>query len=226
MPNKHGLQPWRDPRWIEYRLRIYKALTLASLRRQQFANFDVLLECCEESRPFMEPHLDELEFLGVNVVFDGGREFFANVPQHIRRFQLIRIDSDDIYAPQALHAARAGFTRRKAIQFVGGWWWHTRRGDVRRWLASSPPFYGVSCVRSRVTTCNSFFAGRVARRGHSIFRAIYRPVILPGAFCVCAHDKNNLGGHGYGRHKIPPAAVLPRFGISYMQWLDYRKGKI
>jgi hypothetical protein len=215
---------WKDPDWINYRIEVYKRLTLHSLRRQwQVQDFDIALECHPDTKPLLEPHIADLADKHVHVVFDQGRELFKSIGSRYKYAGLLRIDSDDMYAPTAVAASRWALSRKYAMQFVGGWWWHITKGLCRTWVKTSPPFYAVRKPCDEITTHYSFFGDKLKQRGrwrgHTMFRRAFRPTIITHKqFCVCVHDKNILAGKGYGKIKYSLGRVLPIFGISPKVW--------
>ncbi len=224
MPLRDGqeMELWKDREWVHQRVHIYKQLTLHSLRRQTDSDFTIIFDCCEESRPTVAPYVDELQADGVNVVFDGGAKLISNVPSRYHELAMLRIDSDDMYAMPAVQTAKRCLARHRAMLFVGGFWWHIRKQQVRQWIKPSPPFYAVRRRRCEIQVVDDFIGERLARRGrrqgHSLFRREFRPVLAPGMFCVCMHGYNQRGGHGYGRRRFAPRAILPQFGVAGRVW--------
>jgi len=222
MCDEQEMALWKDQEWVHQRVHIYKQLTLHSLRRQTDSDFTIIFDCCEESRPTVTPYVDGLQAAGVNVVFDGGKALIASVPDRHHELAMLRIDSDDMYAAPAVQTAKRCLVLRRAMLFVGGFWWHIRKRRVRQWIKPSPPFYAVRRRRCEIQVVDDFIGERLARRGrlqgHSLFRREFRPVCAPGMFCVCQHGYNQRGGHGYGNRRFSPRMVLPHFGVDRQIW--------
>lgn len=219
---KYGKKLWLDPDWINYRIHVYQQLTLTSLRRQTFGDFDILLQCHEDARPLMRRYTAQLRREGVQVIYDEGQEYFENLHERYNHLILVRIDSDDMYAPEALMSMRKSLRKHDAVQCVNGFWWKVSSGKIRRWLKASPPFYAIKVPRVSVCTFNDVFV-KLSKHGHSSFRKAYSPIILSsGLFMVVAHEHNLTGGHGFGNQLLAPHNVLPRFGISRKMWNNRR----
>lgn len=210
---------WLDPDWLHYRVHLYRQFTLASLRRQTFQDFDIILQCCQANKRLMDPYIDMLKEAGVTVVFDEGRQYFANLPSKYTKLSYVRLDSDDMYAPQALDIMRASLSMWHAVQCVGGFWWNIPRRIVRRWIRKSPPFFGITVRRRQVKEIFNVLGTRLGAHGHVKFRSRIQPAILPpGLFLVLNHAQNHRGGSGYGKKRFPIERVLPSFGITPPIW--------
>lgn len=217
IPHKNSLikcrQPWLDPDLTHHRVHLYMQLTLKSLQRQNYHDFDIMLRCCEESRKVMTPYIPMLEAQGSRVVFDNGEALFASLPAAYDRIALVRIDSDDMLAPDALTRAMRHLPTGKAIQFRNGIWWHIAKGTTGRDWRQSPPFMGACLWREHVNAVNSFGMG-----GHVQFRRKFRPqTVGPHLTCMTIHDYNVLQRGGKGQ-RLPPQTTLPRFGVDKRIW--------
>lgn len=215
-----GPAPWRDPEWIHYRVHLYKQLTLRSLKRQSFKDLDILLGCCDESYPLMQPYLPMLESEGVKVVYDDGAQYLRGLPSDKQTLQYIRIDSDDLYSKTALEQMHEALKSKSAVQCVGGFWWDIGSGQVRYWMKRSTPFYGLRAEREQIKTVDDFYYNGP---NHSKFRKRYRPRLLTsGLFLTVRHGQNHRAGRGFGKAMLHPYYVLPRFGVSFKLWRKRR----
>ena len=66
----------------------------------------IWLDCRAGSEAEVAPLLPRLEEAGVSVTFDHGRRMLAQLPARCRHVYLVRIDSDDMYAPDAIEQVR------------------------------------------------------------------------------------------------------------------------
>lgn len=203
---------WNNKAWLEIRLRIYRHVTLPSLLAQQDRDFDIILDCNPKSSAWLRRRSKPLTKFGARPIFDRGAEYFSSLRNDYDTLQILRIDSDDCYAPTAIAFAKEGFEHADAVQFYNGYWYSVKSHIMRRWRDKSPPFFGLQRPLAEVRTLYSFLSD--IPRGHRFFRPTFAPKALPdGQFLVLQHRHNTSGRPGHGKCRENPRAVLARFGL-------------
>lgn len=186
----------RSPVWLEHRLEIYSSYTVASILRQTTYKKTptyLWLDCRPGSEEELAPFLDELP-KEVNVTFDGGIEFLNRIAdQHGDKFYVVtRLDSDDTYLPQAMSQIEA--VHRGGIrfsQFQRGPTIEVATGREGEHANVSGPFYSVTYLQEELRTGKQVPLQIGNEYGHSVFRRLYEPVVLPdGLYRVIRHGRN------------------------------------
>ena len=214
---EQGNAAWRaqvlDPAWIRQRVQVYLRYTVPSLLRQTDKDFRIWLDC----RPGSEPELKDcrLPLCEANVwcTFDRGRgllELLEDVSHVIE----IRVDSDDMLAPNIVEQAKAlhltqravmepdrpgGFEEVDAISWHHGYVWLVGSNRFYRQTHPSPPFYSQRLERrggelvarygENVEATGESHGKFVARRNAYVVRHEHKP-----AFLWCRHGNGGPGG--------------------------------
>lgn len=215
MQPQTGVKLWLDPDWIHYRVHLFKQLTLRSLQRQLFRDFTIVLGCSPDTRQLLEPYAADL--CGCKLVFDNGVELLAEQPSGCNWFSYVRIDSDDLFAPQALQVARGILRERPAVQFRQGFWWDIGKRIVAFDTRSSPPFYGVRRHRDEIANFDDFCNNQLHRRGrvgHVVFQEIFKPkIVAPAMYCVTVNAANHRAACDHSNLQYMPERVIQQFGV-------------
>lgn len=199
---------WQQERW-----RLFERYTLPSLMRQTHEDWEAWLLC--------DPSLASLHFLqrpasGVIKVYNT-REAARRIDEAVF---LMRIDSDDMLAPDALaemvHLARyRNPSDRPFVQLDHGVAWHEPTETLYRWVNPSPPFYGL------IVTGEDVFEKRdlpgLGHHGEARARARVFESDDP-SFCVVLHGANisNSKDGSWVRGTIEGdrrAEIMRRFGL-------------
>ncbi|MCH8922804.1 MAG: hypothetical protein IIA67_06610, partial [Planctomycetes bacterium] len=90
-----------DDDWLARRVELYLRYTVPSLARQTDRRFTIWFDCRADSERQLKPHLNALLAAGVRVTFDRGARLLTDLPSAVRSVYVTRIDSDDLYAPDA-----------------------------------------------------------------------------------------------------------------------------
>src|SRR5688572_5285575 len=98
------LHPWRadrsSPEWLEHRVRHWLAFTLRSVLEQHEPDLRYWILCDAARRAHTEPLLTGRGDDRVRVVYsDEVRAAVRSLPR-ADRYLLVRLDSDDLYAPE------------------------------------------------------------------------------------------------------------------------------
>ena len=160
--------------WWQLRLWAYLKYTMASLLRQTDQDFYRILRCQPGTEELLAPYLPALEAGKVYTVFDDGAQLVASLPESVSHVHTVRIDSDDLYGPEAIAAVRRWHNSEPGAQFYNGWYHSPGTTTVSRYVYRSPPCYVIRCQREggQLRLPIPFF-------GHTAFRRVYRPVRLP-----------------------------------------------
>lgn len=127
--------------WIRNRLDLMCRYTLPSLMRQTVDDFDVLVYCHPDSRQTLNTILRERGPLDrrIQFVFDND-ERTERLRSGVSRVLETRIDSDDMFAPQALELIQSAATPdMEAVILQNGFLFDFQR--VFSYHRESPPFY-------------------------------------------------------------------------------------
>jgi hypothetical protein len=218
--NIRGVGRPRDAEWIARRIDLYLRYSVPSLRRQTVRDFIVWLDCRPGSERDLEAYLPALHEAGVRVTFDGGRELLASFPGEVEHFYITRLDSDDLYAPDAIELISRLHGEHRASQFYRGYTYDLASGAIHRVARRSPPFYSLRFARDEASSSRDFskwLAPMGSMRGHNVVRDRLRPVPLPDArFCCLRHDAN-AGQEPRGESVEAPYArreIRSRFGLN------------
>ena len=141
------------PDWIDARVDIYLRFTVGSLARQTDQAFVIWLDCREGSQNDLAPHLPALTSAGVSVTFDRGRRLLAGLFEQSDILFVTRLDSDDMYSPDAIRIIRELHGDGRASQFYGGYVYDAAIGHVFRVMRRSPPFYTFRFDRGEIASC-------------------------------------------------------------------------
>ena len=141
----------RDDDWVTRRVELYLRYTVPSLARQTDRQFTIWLDCRAGSEGQLQPHIDALLAAGVRVTFDRGAKLLAELPAAVRQVYVTRIDSDDLYAPDAIALIHRLHGAAAASQFYRGYVCDLTSGTVRRVALRSPPFYTLRFARDEFT---------------------------------------------------------------------------
>ena len=188
----HGPPP--DDAWVARRIDVYRRYTLHSLARQTDGDFTIWLDCREHTQEQLAPYLPSLTQAGVVVTFDRGRALLASLPNRCSHFYITRIDSDDMYGPDAIKQIRRLHGAARASQFYRGYIHDIFTNSIARIMLPSPPFYTLRFQRGEIVSaeCVDEMLQFNGRRGHNTVRALFNPVPLPhGRFCIVRHDQNS-----------------------------------
>jgi hypothetical protein len=216
-----------DPQWLRHRVKVYLRYTVGSLLRQTVRDFTIWLDCREDSQPQLEPYLPALCEAGVRATFDRGRRMLAELPAACRSVYVTRIDSDDMYGPDAIQRVRELHGQQRASQFYRGYMHCLETGETSRVRLRSPPFYTIRFDRGEIESAECFERAVQPigeRRGHVVVRERLSPVPLPDArFCVLRHGRNT-GGPLPGELIEAPYArreVRERFDLEGRFWQSW-----
>ncbi len=112
LPFACGRHDVSDPAWIATRIDLYLRFTVRSLERQIDRDLRPWLDCREGSQDELAPICRVLAAAGVSATFDRGRQLLAEIFDRSDAVYVTRLDSDDMYGPDAvqiiLRPARRG----------------------------------------------------------------------------------------------------------------------
>lgn len=214
---EQGSPKWRaqvcDPAWIRRRVQVYLRYTVPSLLHQTDKDFRIWLDCRPNSQREVEACRIPLYRAGVWCTFDRGRSMLENLPDTVTHVVEIRVDSDDMLAPniveqaKALHLTRrmilkpdwsAGMEYLNAISWNHGYVWHVGSNRFLRQTHPSPPFYSQRLERrggeligrfgENVETTGESHGRFVSRRNAYQVNHPHKP-----AFLWCRHDEGGPG---------------------------------
>jgi hypothetical protein len=183
---------------IKYRMQIYFRYTLPSLLAQTDQDFRIWLDCRPGSEGQIQPYLPALEEAKVLVTFDRGKAYLTQLPGSPSHFLLMRVDSDDCYAPDAVQLVKENHKQQKATIFDQGWIWLAKPRVLYPWKYHSPPFY---TLRLEINEHGMVWPEHA---GHNAVRDTFQAEVLPtGRFCVIRHEK-----HSAPRPPAPPKWII------------------
>ena len=196
-----GKKRFLDPKWLAYRVEIFLRYTLPSLEQQTCQNFWIWMDCRPGSEKELEPHRQRLEAAGVLITFDRGRQHLTSLPGHPPFIYLLRIDSDDCYAPEAVLHVKQMQGDMLASQFYQGYIWMVGPRILYRMAHPSPPFY---CLRLAIGEEGILWP---TIQGHDSVHGLFHPVELPaGQFCMLRHQHHSGGAP---LRRPDPTSILP-----------------
>jgi hypothetical protein len=198
LPFRSARHDAADSAWIAARIQIYLRFTVPSLLRQTDRDFRIWLDCRPGSENELAPHHAALAAAGVTSTFDRGRRLLADIFARHGAAYFTRIDSDDMYAPDAVELIRALQREAGASQFHGGYVYEAATGRVFRVMRKSPPFYTLRFERGEIASASDIAAMlRLpgGQRGHNVVHDLFSPLRLPDArYCCVRHGHNDTTG--------------------------------
>ena len=140
----------------------------------------------------------------------------AQLPAACSHVYLVRIDSDDMYAPDAIEQIRRLQGAARCSQFYRGYVFDVATQEIRRVALRSPPFYSIRFSREEIESGRALGA-LLSGRGHGAVRDALDPVALPDArFCILRHGTGIPGRMISGQRVTGLNArreILGRFGL-------------
>lgn len=130
----------KDPEWQRERWRIFLERTLPSVRRQTYPGVEGWLLAAPSNREIHESLPGSEDTSPFRWVYDLPKEC-SQIPE---RYFICRVDSDDMLAPEAVELmveGALGAPEKDFVQLVTGIAQNTK-GELFRWVAKSPPFFG------------------------------------------------------------------------------------
>lgn len=177
---KRKTAEWQALRWA-----IFTNYMLPSLQKQTHADWEAWLLCDPENA-----HLHRIDIAEPRVRFAYDlRATARTVFEHYDAgVFLMRIDSDDMLAPDALQSLLActdQLSAHKFLQFGDGYAWHIGTKKLYHWANPSPPFYGY-VAHSQVLKHTLPDLGHHAKAREQSY------IVSPGQqmYCVLLHDDN------------------------------------
>jgi hypothetical protein len=146
------------------------------------------LDCRPGSEQELKPHLARLEQAGVRISFDRGKQMLTRLEGNPSHFYLLRVDSDDCYAPEAVALVKQHQGEAIAAQFYAGYIWLAKPRVLWRMTHYSPPFYSLRLAINK--------DGLVwpSHAGHDSVRDTFQPVPLHDwQFCMIRHERHSAG---------------------------------
>lgn len=99
-----------DPKWLDYRLDIFRRYTLKSLHSQTSGPFRIWMACSKESKDMLIPRILAARMIDPNmdsVVFIFDEEAAcSSLENNERSLYFLKIDSDDLYRPDTIERTR------------------------------------------------------------------------------------------------------------------------
>jgi len=128
-----------DPAWYAERLALWTGYTMPSLLRQTFGSWECWLMC----DPTLQHHTIALH----DSLPDSRFRMIWHRPTECKRHGhepvfLCRIDSDDMYHPDAIADMAKAVKPDRFVQCMQGYCYSPEAGEVRRWRNPSPAFLG------------------------------------------------------------------------------------
>lgn len=202
-------KPEIDAQWIRDRCKFFAENTLPSLRNQTYKGFRMWLSCG------VNMTIHDLETVRSIPVEDSlvtwnpehAPEPFMTtpIPEDVDYVYVTRIDSDDLYAPDALELANSRRPARpgavEASMFRRGYLHDVRTGEVGVYHGSSTPFHTMMIPRS--VFCDPKKYAALDYGDHSQVNSRFPTQVLPDwRFTVLVHGSNFISDMSYGREKI------------------------
>lgn len=173
--------PTLDPRWLEVRFEIWRRYCLQSMQNQTHEDWHAIVCCDPDSRDIMQPMFDRIKDKRIFIGYENAkanREFLADIGKNDNVIT-IRLDSDDMYHPEALRAVLDGKFREWAI-FKKGYAVRTETPKKHMWhydVFGSGPFFAHRYYRN-------FQKENMLEPSHGTIKA-QNPTVLPhGLFMV------------------------------------------
>lgn len=208
----HKDPDWPDidsPEWLSARTDIYLRYTVPSLKRQTHKGFTILLNCRKGTQELLAPYMDRILKAGVVVTFhpspcpseSGGR--VTQLPACVTTAAknsgnnaawLVRIDSDDMYGPDAIETVAEYRGDAKGILFQRGHVYVKPTDRLWESVHKSPPYYAE---RGMIEGAN--FVSQCVFGPHPEFLPKVEPAIIrEPSFLVTRHDPG-FSLHGWRR---------------------------
>jgi predicted O-methyltransferase YrrM len=205
--------------WLEERFRTWLAYTLPSVLAQSCEDFAYWLICDPANRALTQSLRACLRDERVRIVYlDECAAQLRALPAR-DRYMVIRIDSDDLYAPDVASLVLRRTERVEFLQFNRGYACDLRTGVTRDWVSRSSPFavhiYGRE-LRDR---------GRWSEPNHTTIRGRSVAELDPGQFLVTLHGLNSSSSISASKRNgtlgsARAREVLRSFGLGSDRRLD------
>lgn len=196
-----------DDAWIDARLEFYRQWTRRSLSAQTHKHFGVWASCGvnmtagDAMRVMSGTHADFVSF-GCDHAPD------AAIRKEAERYDYVyvtRLDSDDLYAPDALriaHEARPSVHGHvEATMFRRGYLHDVRTGETGVYHGPSTPFHTMMIPADVFSSQEKYAA--LDYGDHSQVNGRFRTTVLPDwKFAVLVHGGNFISDMQYGREKL------------------------
>lgn len=185
----------RDPAWWDYRIDFFQRYTLASLRAQTMQDFHLWIYSERGLEKFAEP----LRQVCPDAAFTFGEHYPAPDLAADDFVYLTRIDSDDLYAPDALEIVGAQEPRVwprdnkgsgvEALMFRRGYLHDVRDGRWGVYEKQSSPFHTLAFPAD--VFCDPAKFRQAFEPKHHLICGAYPWRKLPDfKFCVLLHGRN------------------------------------
>lgn len=201
--------PEIDSDWIRHRCRFFEEHTLKSLQRQTYRGFRLWLSCGVN----MTIHnLETVRGISVPDALvtwnpDHAPESFMTmtIPKDVDYVYVTRIDSDDLYALDALEIANQCRPtvqgQVEASMFRRGYLHDINTGEVGVYHGSSTPFHTMMIPRE--VFCDPVKYKAMDYGDHSQVNSRFPTQVLPDwRFTVLVHENNFISDMSYGRERI------------------------
>jgi hypothetical protein len=175
-----------SPERLRYRLDLYLRYTVPSLLRQTDPPDRIWLNCRPDSEAELRPFRKILEEAGVLVTFDRlARETQRLHGEGARRLLVVRIDSDDMYHPNALETVRVVQGEHGSCLFQYGYCYFRQADKLREYNYPSPPFYSL-----RMHVWPKQLQPSWLGEPHDTFLELLGPRLVPSRlFCCLQHGQ-------------------------------------
>lgn len=217
-----------DQDWLDARYLFFARHTLPSLTRQTCQDWRLWISC-QDGMQDNVALLRSLVPYGTVFSFGDGPLTEADVPftddwQRLTaadRVYVTRIDSDDLYSPDALdivQSYRPGQVREtEALMFRRGYKYDVRTGQTGVYHNPSSPFHTLIIPGEQFLDAEKYRAIWSVLGDHSKVNDACQTRVLPDwKFTVLTHDRNFLSTMDYGSE---PETWVPK-GFSPDQFLD------
>lgn len=177
--------------WIDYRIEIFMKYTAQSLMNQSNQDFITIVRYWDSSKDLVFEALSKYEKLPKNIRFEKDSQADRIIENYIKDsdiFYIVRIDSDDMYAPDFMEKLNKlnYYDELQCIICQDGYVYDISDDKLATWHYFSPPFYTL------VYNTNKYLKGEryIIEGGHDgAIKLNYE--VLPGLnFVFLVHKKN------------------------------------
>lgn len=203
-------KPGIDSEWLRNRYKLFQRTTLRSLQAQTFqdwelwASFGVNTTIQDQLNFTVEVFPGRRVLMSKNDQHAPSVSWSKEVPEDVDYVYVTRIDSDDLYGPEALQRANGCHPdspgRVEASMFRRGYLHDIQTGEVGVYHGSSTPFHTMMFPRGVFSNPERY--AEVDYGDHSVVNTRYPTKVLPDwQFAVLVHGQNFISDMSYGRER-------------------------